>query len=342
MALPVQVGVQATRPAAGRSRQLLVPLISETHPLYGRVHVDEAKVRRMAENFAAGIKTYHGRLPFVLDHDEADGAAGWITRVWPEANGLWGEVEWTPSGVEAIEAQTYPFISPEWRDKWRDNRTGATHYDVFDGASLVVRPEFRDLPPAEVQHYTEDPAPTVILRPRASDPEEESMPDDERVDVAEQATETAATDGELETTAEVTDDAGATEAEETTETTDQAVEAAAEDQAEASEVKQTFSEADADELRDYRAKHFSERVGALKFGETGKRRLTPASQRRLAEALGDVPRRFSEPVLGALEQAEFYETGERGVEGAGHGRRQFSEAEQSAMRQLGLTEEDMR
>jgi hypothetical protein len=174
-----QLAVQAARPVATgaggqpRSHQLLVPLHREVHPRYGPIEITHDDVARMAQHFADGVKTYAGKVPFSIEHDETRGAAGWITGVEAGPEGLWGEVAWTPSGVKAIDEQQFPFISPELLCSWTDPVTQLTYRDVFEGASLVVRPEFRDLPPAVVQHYSEDPAPTVwvVEKPMNNDSE---------------------------------------------------------------------------------------------------------------------------------------------------------------------------
>src|ERR1035438_8401578 len=155
--------VQAARPVAARSSVLLVPLHKEVHPRYGTIEITEEHIALMARHFTARVKTYDGRLPFTLDHDEGRGAAGWITGVQVQPDGLWGDVEWTKLGVEAVAEHEFPFISPELLDRWTDPVTGKRYQHVFEGAALVVRPEFRELPPAVLAHYKTAPEPTVVV-----------------------------------------------------------------------------------------------------------------------------------------------------------------------------------
>ena len=291
----IQLAVQATRPSAGRSRQLLVPIHREQHPRYGLVEVTPDDVTRYARHFAEGIKTYHGRLPFTIDHDESRGAAGWITSVEPGPDGLWGDVEWTPSGVEAIESQQYPFISPEWLDAWTDPVTQQTYTDVFEGASLVVRPQFRDLPPAVVQHYSEDPAPTVwVVERKMPDKPAGDQPATQSADPAALATDEAVSKTFAE--ADVTD------------------------------LRRQFAERDATIAsqqariaameRGEQKRQFSEVAESLTFAES--HRLAPASREALAEfgadlhqVSPDLARRFGELLPGL----KTYQVGEHGLSG---------------------------
>ncbi len=338
-----QLAVQAAQPSAGRFRQLVVPIHHENHPVYGPVDIDPVDIAEYAANFRAGVKTYHGAAPVEIDHDESRGAGGWVYRVFAEADGLWAEGEYTPTGVGAIVEQTFPFISPNLWPTWSDPVTGLSHRNVFDGFSLVMRPEFRSLPPATVQHYREDPHPTVIVVGQTH-AKERSMTDETQ--------EAGLVTGDPAAATDPTDPAEQTDRTELAETQDEAGEDAraprpaeevvevlvprekvefgeaspellqfserlAAKERELAEREQRLAQdrqAFAGEAREQVRLQFGERAGALKFGE---HRLTPAGRDTLAELAADIhavdpalAQRFGE-ALGGLQS---YLEGEVGLD----------------------------
>jgi hypothetical protein len=151
------------------SWQLVVPIGEWQHPEYGRVSVTPEKVRRMAENFRAGVYAMpDGRLPATLDHDDGEGATGWIADVRTDQQGLWAFVEWTGLGQEKIASEEFPFISPEWSDEFTDSASGKTFYDVLKGISLVVRPFFKTLAKVMLRRFSEGSAFGAAAAPAAN------------------------------------------------------------------------------------------------------------------------------------------------------------------------------
>jgi len=340
-----QLAVQAAQPSAGRFRQLVVPIHRELHPKYGLVEITADDIGRYVANWHAGVKLYPGppeapdrrRSPVEIRHDDDRGSAGWIYSVWQAPDGLWAEGEYTPMGVQAIVDQEFPFISPNLWPEWTDSVTQQTYEDVFDGFSLEVRPQFRTLPPATVQHYREDPAPTVIVVGHP-DAKERSMTDEQAAEttaeVVEQATDPTDPAEQTDPIAGAGEGAG-------DETDEQVVEvvvppeklgfgeendpaellqfsehlaAKERDLAEREQRLAQDRQAFAGEARDQVRLQFSERAGALKFGE---HRLTPAGRDTLAELAADIhavdpalAQRFGE-ALGGLQT---YLEGEVGLD----------------------------
>lgn len=318
-----QIAVQAAQPSAGRFRQLVVPIHHENHPVYGPVDIDQADIAEYAANFRAGVKTYHGAAPVEIDHDESRGAGGWVYRVFEEPDGLWAEGEYTPTGVGAIVEQTFPFISPNLWPTWTDPVTGLTHRNVFDGFSLVMRPEFRSLPPATVQHYREDPHPTVIVvghnptpgpSPQAERGEESDIMADETVEAtipAEAVEEGAVGAGLVPAPEEAAPGQGQAQPVQAEgdpadgdETEEQVVEVLvpreklefgeagpqqfAEREAALAERETALAQERQEFAEQRRAQtrlQFSERVAGLKFGE---HRLAPAGREALADLAADI------------------------------------------------------
>lgn len=66
-------------------------------------------------------------------------ARGWIVALQARADGIWGQVEWTPAGRALIESRAYRYISPVI------GHTGDGQIGRIIGASLVNKPNLRGL-----------------------------------------------------------------------------------------------------------------------------------------------------------------------------------------------------
>lgn len=74
---------------------------------------------------------------------EQDGAAaGWITNLEDRGtDGLWGNVEWTDSGLNAVRTKKYRYLSPEFAFKQFDKSNGTTSPDPrLYAVALTNRP----------------------------------------------------------------------------------------------------------------------------------------------------------------------------------------------------------
>ena len=104
-------------------------------------------------------------LPIDYDHGEYRGeSAGWITSLFvaPSSSGdgtqsLWGNVEWTPKAIEAIEAGEYKYFSPEWwPEGYLDQQTGDEFDCVLIGGGIVNRPLFDQLTPITASEFKDN------------------------------------------------------------------------------------------------------------------------------------------------------------------------------------------
>lgn len=110
------------------------------------------------ETYAQSLRDNPGQVPVDYDHEGArsDGstkAAGWFTgqaRV-EERDGkplLLAEVQWTPSGAQAVRDGDFKMISPEMSFAHKDAKTGLmTRAMRIIAATLTNRPFFRELAP---------------------------------------------------------------------------------------------------------------------------------------------------------------------------------------------------
>lgn len=100
-----------------------------------------------AESLMAASLAEFDRLPLDENHatdiaaplGQSAPARGWIVALQAREDGIWGQVEWTPTGRELIETHAYRYISPVIGHS-RDGRISR-----ILRASLVNRPNMRGL-----------------------------------------------------------------------------------------------------------------------------------------------------------------------------------------------------
>jgi phage I-like protein len=112
------------------------------HPTYGVLDL----TRERLAGFAASInqQIYLPRIAVNAEHEnDAQGALGWIVEARQNEDGsVDARVEWTDRGNEAIRADRFAYVSPEWMDVWQD-ALGVRHENVVVGAALTVKPFFK-------------------------------------------------------------------------------------------------------------------------------------------------------------------------------------------------------
>src|SRR5687767_7218396 len=86
-----------------------MPMGTWDHPFWGEIKFDEEKLTSFAKNFSNKVTSMDLDIDF--EHKIYSGeAAGWVTNVEYRPNdGLFYLVEWTPSGVEAIENKKFRY-----------------------------------------------------------------------------------------------------------------------------------------------------------------------------------------------------------------------------------------
>lgn len=124
---------------------------------YGRLEITADDIREFVANYEAGIgrpgQDGSGYLPVNFGHDKGGKAAAWITKLTAEDRGngivdLYGTVEWTGSGKEAVVNKDYGFISSEFTPRCMGGFWSAAEdatrkvRNVFTGAALTNIPMF--------------------------------------------------------------------------------------------------------------------------------------------------------------------------------------------------------
>lgn len=86
--------------------------------------VTDEHLQQMVRNF--GI--YNNEVLCDWEHMSAWGgdskASGWIKAVEIRDGRLWGQVEWTPTALQQIKDREYRYLSPAFKLKYEDERTG--------------------------------------------------------------------------------------------------------------------------------------------------------------------------------------------------------------------------
>jgi hypothetical protein len=80
--------------------------------------IDAEALKAITEDFTAkaSAENYPGLLVdfdhFSMDTDKPSEAAGWISALRADAEGLWAKVRWTSKGMDAVEGGEYRLVSP--------------------------------------------------------------------------------------------------------------------------------------------------------------------------------------------------------------------------------------
>ena len=74
--------------------------------------LDDTAFDAMLKNFAP--KLLIDQEHFSHDTGKSSEAFGWVAELQKRADGVWGRVEWTDLGEQAIKNRRYRFISPTW------------------------------------------------------------------------------------------------------------------------------------------------------------------------------------------------------------------------------------
>lgn len=113
---------------------------------YGKLTITHDDISQMVDNFEQGVRA-GDTLPIDVDHDGKE-AAGWMTALKAEDDGLWASVEWTALGEKLLGEKRYKFFSPEFNPEYTDPENKKVNLkNVLIAGSLVNRPLFKELQP---------------------------------------------------------------------------------------------------------------------------------------------------------------------------------------------------
>jgi phage I-like protein len=96
------------------------------------------------EVLKARFTSEHTDVPMDLGHatvkDDAAPAHGWIKELQARSDGLYGRVDWLPSGIAILDAKTHRYISPAFK------HDDAGHATWLHSVALVAAPALGSMP----------------------------------------------------------------------------------------------------------------------------------------------------------------------------------------------------
>jgi phage I-like protein len=131
---------------AGPSWIQAFPLGAWQHPQHGEIKITPERVKRFAENTRNRVRGQD----LNIDYDHKGGeAAGWVRAAEDRGNeGLWLQVDWTPTARMQLSEKKYRYFSPEYDDEWEPpHQPGTKYQDVLFGGALTNRPFLKGIVP---------------------------------------------------------------------------------------------------------------------------------------------------------------------------------------------------
>jgi len=144
------------------------------HDLYGDFEINKELMSSMVENFHKyidrDVMVDYNHASFSDDPDSAK-AAGWVRELETRRNDsqVWALIDWTNKAVEYINEGEYRFISPEWTENAKCNKTGKDLGPMLLAVGLVNRPFLAGMKPVQLSEIplnggeTEMPIPKEVF-----------------------------------------------------------------------------------------------------------------------------------------------------------------------------------
>lgn len=163
---------------------------SFTHPMYGKVVIDEGDLQEFVENFKANI--YQAHIPIDAEHQsKLSGALAYFKelKVGENNSGVYARAELTERGKKLLNDGGFRYFSPEFYSLWKDPATDEVHRNVLTGGAFTTKPFFKDkaLKPVmmsellEVQQYTHLDVGDVHVDELIDEEDEEDEPTKKKV-----------------------------------------------------------------------------------------------------------------------------------------------------------------
>jgi hypothetical protein len=131
------------------------PFNTYTHPTYGEIKFDMERAQRMLSNLKNRVRGQD--LDIDYDHKEKDTrAAGWIKDGEIRSDGLWIQVEFTETALDAVKKREFRYFSPEYADEWENPMDKKKYQDVLFGGALTNRPFLKDILPINLSELVND------------------------------------------------------------------------------------------------------------------------------------------------------------------------------------------
>ena len=144
-------GQSAAPSADGLFWHPLIPLGKFTHQQYGEFETTAADAAEMIANFNSGLPGPKG-IPIDQNAEHltrGDGAYGWVKSLEIRENTLWGGIEWTTDGIEAVASNRLPYVSPYFCSGTKPHPTYNAR-NLIIAVALCTRPFFFNQPELHV------------------------------------------------------------------------------------------------------------------------------------------------------------------------------------------------
>jgi hypothetical protein len=121
------------------------PLGTWHHPAHGEIKITPERVKRFAEGVANRVRGQDLNIDY--DHQTGE-AAGWVRAAEDRGNdGLWLNVDFTPTARQQLSEKKYRYFSPEYQDEWESPVSKQKFTDVLFGGALTNRPFLKGIVP---------------------------------------------------------------------------------------------------------------------------------------------------------------------------------------------------
>lgn len=143
--IAIQLAEGASEPVPKKVQVLKVGTFFDKR--YGTFEITPEMLVSMKDNYDRNVRKLS--LAFDYEHESDGVAAGWWQGVKLENNAqeLWADVEWTPSGQKRLADREYRYVSADFAINYIDNETLKDHGPTLLGAALTNRPVIKGMDP---------------------------------------------------------------------------------------------------------------------------------------------------------------------------------------------------
>src|SRR6185295_12133190 len=119
------------------------------HPVYGDTTVNHKTASDYVKNFKENVRRIEINTDYEHGTDKAKGdkASGWYRDMELRDDGVWAQIEFTPTALSEIKDGEWKYFSPMFYDDYLDEETGETFENVVVGGGLTNKPWMKDMVP---------------------------------------------------------------------------------------------------------------------------------------------------------------------------------------------------
>jgi hypothetical protein len=119
------------------------------HPVYGDTTVNHKTASDYVKNFKENVRRIEINTDYEHGLDKAKGskASGWYRDMELRDDGVYAQIEFTPTALSEIKEGEWKYFSPMFYDDYLDEETGETFENVVVGGGLTNKPIMKDMIP---------------------------------------------------------------------------------------------------------------------------------------------------------------------------------------------------